>query len=212
MDSPCSLIAVAGGTGSGKSTLASQIVSRLNDVVSTGYLSCDFYYKDQSDIPFEERLTVNYDHPDSIEFDLLVSHLDQLKHGQGISHPTYDFGAHTRSGEWQPMPACQVVVIEGILVLNHTPLVELVDLRVFVDTPDDIRLARRITRDTKERQRSIDNVLEQYLATVLPMHQQFVEPSRAQADLIVSGTRPYTILVELIHAWVERKKFVTMSS
>ena len=178
------IIGMAGGSGSGKTTIAEAVVEAVGaDLVSL--IPHDAYYRDLSGLSFEARAEVNFDHPDSLETELLVSHLEALRSGHSIERPTYDFSEHLRSEETVTIDPEQVVIVEGILVLAERSLRELMDLKIYVDTHADLRVMRRLRRDIVERGRSVDSVLDQYLATVRPMHLQFVEPSKRYADLIV---------------------------
>ena len=178
------IIGLAGGSGSGKTTIARSIVEAIgrDDVV---LLQHDAYYRDQSSLPREERAKVNYDHPDSLETDLLVRHLEDLLAGEVVERPVYDFTVHSRSTESvriEPKPA---VIVEGILVLYEPELRRLMDLKIYVDTESDLRILRRLERDINERGRTFDSVHDQYLATVRPMQMQFVEPSKRYADIVI---------------------------
>ena len=178
------IIGLAGGSGSGKTTIAESIVEAIgpDDVA---LIQHDAYYRDQSGVPVEDRSKVNYDHPDSLETDLLVAQLRELMAGEPIERPVYDFTVHNRSSETvrvEPKPA---IIVEGILVLSEPSLRGLMDLKVYVDTDADLRIARRWERDIKERGRTFDSVRDQYLATVRPMHLQFVEPSKRYADIVI---------------------------
>jgi uridine kinase len=178
------VIGVAGGTGSGKSTIARNVLEVVGPENVT-YLQQDSYYFDLHHLPFEVRAKLNYDHPDSIDNDLLIKHLENLKQGKSIKKPIYDFKTHSRLSHSESVPSRKVILIEGILVLAHDKLREMMDIKIFVDTDSDIRLIRRITRDVSERGRSLESVVEQYLSTVRPMHEQFVEPGKKYADLII---------------------------
>lgn len=194
-------IGIAGGSGSGKTTIARSVVSRLEGKVAL--VPHDAYYRHRSDLSFEERTRVNYDHPESLETELLVKHLETLRSGVAIEQPVYDFSTHLRSGETVNIEPGQVVVVEGILVLAEPELRSELDLKIFVDTDPDLRLARRIERDIEERGRTVDAVLEQYFATVRPMHLEFVQPSMRYADLIIpEGYNPAAVatVVELIRS------------
>jgi len=194
-------IGLAGGSGSGKTTIAEEVVDRLDGKVAL--LHHDAYYRHRVDLSFEERTRVNYDHPDSLETGLLVEHLERLRSGLAIEHPVYDFAIHLRSEETQRIEPARVVIVEGILVLSDARLRSELDLKIFVDTDPDLRLARRIERDITERGRSVGSVLTQYFATVRPMHLEFVEPSRRYADLIIpEGFNPAAVatVVELIRS------------
>lgn len=176
------IIGIAGGSGSGKTTIAHAV---LNGVDHVGFIQHDSYYEHRSDLSYAERAAINYDHPDSLETALLVKHLEALRNGETIEVPVYDFSTHLRTEDVESLEPQPVIVVEGILVFVEPGLRDLFDLRLFVDTPADLRLIRRIGRDIKERQRTIDSVLGQYLSTVRPMHQQFVEPSKRFAHIII---------------------------
>ncbi len=178
------LIGIAGGTGSGKTTVAQRIQEYFRHA-RVVVLPQDAYYKDQSHLPMEERIKVNYDHPDAFDTDLLIRHLLALKQGEAIEMPVYDFKTHTRSSKTIRVQPGDVIILEGILVLHDPRIRSLLDIKIFVDTPDDIRFIRRLTRDIRERGRTVESVIEQYLATVRPMHLEFVEPSKAYADIII---------------------------
>lgn len=194
-------IGLAGGSGSGKTTIAEALVDRLEGRVSL--LSHDAYYRHMPELTFEERTRVNYDHPASLETELLVKHLESLRSGIAIDHPVYDFSRHLRSDETVRVEPGNVIVVEGILVLAEPELRSELDLKIFVDTDPDLRLARRIERDINERGRTVESVLEQYFATVRPMHIEFVQPSLRYADLIIpEGYNPAAVetVVELIRS------------
>ena len=177
------VIGIAGGSGSGKTTLAQNILKHFEGRISI--LRHDDYYKSQDSIPMEERVKTNYDHPHAFDTDLLIEHIDKLKNGEDILSPTYDYTNHTRAKQTREVKASKVVVLEGILILENTELRNRLDMKIFVDTDADVRILRRILRDVKERGRSLDSVIGQYLSTVKPMHEAFVEPSKRYADLIV---------------------------
>ena len=181
---PTLVIGIAGGTGSGKTTIARKIVEALPPGTAV-LMDHDSYYRDLSHLPMEERVKVNFDHPDSLDNDLLIEHIKALRAGNGVNKPIYDFKQHTRLPETEPVPWAPVVVVEGILILADPKVRELLDIKVFVDTDADIRLFRRIRRDMRDRGRSFESIRAQYYATVRPMHLQFVEPSKRWADLII---------------------------
>ena len=194
-------IGLAGGSGSGKTTIAEEVVDRLEGRVAV--LHHDAYYRHRVDLTLEERTRVNYDHPSSLETELLVEHLGLLRTGLAIERPVYDFSTHLRSEETVRVEPGRVVVVEGILVLSDAQLRSELDLKIYVDTDPDLRLARRIERDISERGRALESVLTQYFATVRPMHLEFVEPSRRHADLIIpEGYNPAAVatVVELIRS------------
>jgi uridine kinase len=178
------IIGIAGGSGSGKTTIAQSIVESIG-YDSVALIQHDAYYRDLTHLPLDERAKVNYDHPDSLETDLLVAHLKGLKAGEAIERPVYDFTVHNRSSETVRVEPRPVVVIEGIVVLYEPELRALMDLKVYVDTDADLRIVRRLARDINERGRSFDSVRLQYLETVRPMHLQFVEPSKRYADIVI---------------------------
>lgn len=178
------IIGLGGGSGSGKTTIAQSIVDAIGREDVT-LIQHDAYYHDQSDTPVEERGKVNYDHPDSMETSLLVEHLKLLAAGEAIERPVYDFTVHNRSTDTVHVEPKQAILVEGILVLYEPELRELMDLKVYVDTDADLRLARRWERDIKERGRTFDSIRDQYLGTVRPMHLQFVEPSKRYADIVI---------------------------
>ena len=176
-------IGVAGGTGSGKTTVARQIRRAL--AARCAMIDHDSYYRDLSHMPFEERVKTNFDHPSSLENELLASHLAQLASGEPVQKPIYDFSTHTRTAESETIEPAAVILIEGILVLADPNLRKHMDIKVFVDTDADVRVFRRIRRDMDERGRTFDEIRKQYYATVRPMHLEFVAPSRAHADIII---------------------------
>ncbi len=177
------IIGVAGGTGSGKTTIAKKLVEQFSE--SVVYLEQDSYYKDQSHLPFEERIKTNYDHPLAFDNDLLYQHLLQLKTYQPVQKPVYDYARHTRAKESVHLEPKDVIILEGILILEDERLRNLMDIKIFVDTDADVRILRRIDRDIKERGRDLASVINQYLTVVRPMHMQFIEPSKRYADIII---------------------------
>lgn len=178
------VVGIAGGTGSGKTTLADLILESVGrDRIA--YLPHDAYYRDQKDLPLEKRAKVNYDHPDSLETELLVEHIHQLKTGQVVEMPVYDFTTHSRKEKTVKVESQPVILVEGILIFVEKDLRNLFDMKIYVDTDADIRFIRRLTRDIEERGRTVKSVIEQYLSTVRPMHLEFVESSKRYADIIV---------------------------
>ena len=196
------VIGIAGGSGSGKTTLAKNIVNHFSDRISV--LRHDDYYKSQDNIPMEERVKTNYDHPHAFDTDLLIYHIDELRAGRDISSPTYDYTRHTRSGVIRQVKANKVVMIEGILILENNALRERLDMKIYVDTDADVRILRRLLRDVKERGRSLDSVIGQYLETVKPMHEAFVEPSKRYADIIVPVGGENAVACQMIIDRIEK--------
>lgn len=177
------MIGVAGGTGSGKTTLTRRLQQQIGEDVSVIYH--DNYYKAHNELGYEERSKLNYDHPDAFDTPLLIEHLSALKRGEAISCPVYDYGIHNRSDQVIQVNPTKVIIVEGILILADPVLKDLLDIKIYVDTDADVRILRRIMRDVQERGRSLDSVVTQYLTTVKPMHEQYVEPSKRNADIIV---------------------------
>ena len=177
------IIGIAGGTGSGKSTLAQNIQKEFKHNITM--LSHDYYYKSNKHLPFEERKKLNYDHPDAFETDLLIEHLNKLKKGETIQRPSYSFVEHQREDKTYEVIPQKVIIVEGILLFENQVLRDMMDIKIFVDADADIRFIRRLLRDVQERGRTVESVVEQYCTTVKPMHEQFVEPSKKYADIIV---------------------------
>lgn len=193
------IIGIAGGTGSGKTTIAQEIISHFSGK-GISHMLHDNYYHDQSHLSKSERNNVNFDHPNTLESSLLASHLTALKNGKTIKTPIYDFTTHTRSSETQVVEPNPIIIVEGILVLASVELLDLLDMKIYVDTDDDIRLIRRTQRDMKERGRTMESVFQQWEKTVQPMHIQFVEPSKRNADLIIPEGRNDAAINMLIAA------------
>jgi uridine kinase len=191
------LLGVAGGTGSGKSTVVKEILQRLYPS-PVSVIHHDAYYLDLSHVPFEERVRMNFDHPDALETSLLVQHLTDLKAGIAVEVPVYDFSSHTRTGETSRVEPTGVIIVDGILVLADPRLRGLLDIKVFVDTDPDIRFIRRLRRDQRDRGRSLESVVQQYLTTVRPMHLAFVEGSRAFADIIIPEGGRNRVAIDLL--------------
>ena len=190
------VIGIAGGSGSGKTTLAHKLKDALGDDI---VLLChDFYYKAHDDMPFEERQKLNFDHPDAFDTDLLIEDIRALKRGESILHPIYSFTEHTRLPQRVRVDPARVVIVEGILIFAEPELCDLMDIKVFVDTDADVRILRRIVRDVKKRGRTLDSVVTQYLTTVKPMHEQFVEPTRKYADIVVLEGGHNLVALDLI--------------
>lgn len=177
------IIGIAGGSGSGKTTLTNQIASQFTEEVTI--ITHDNYYKAHDDMTYEERCCLNYDHPNAFDTDLMIEHLAALKNGEKIECPVYDYTIHNRSKDTLTIVPNKVIIVEGILIFENKELCDLMDIRIFVDTDADVRIIRRIRRDVIERARSLESVMNQYLDTVKPMHEQFVEPSKKNANIIV---------------------------
>ena len=178
------IIGICGGSGSGKSTVAKKLVEVFGET-QTVLLAQDSYYKDQSDLPLEERAKVNFDHPESVDFDLLIGHLEALKGNQPVDRPHYDFTQHLRTTAVQRLEPKPIIIVEGILILHEPRLRRMFDLKVYVDTEADIRFIRRLRRDVRDRGRTLEAVVEQYLSTVRPMHLKFVEPGKEFAEIVI---------------------------
>jgi uridine kinase len=178
------VIGVAGGSGSGKTTVVRKIFDAIDDARVT-VIEHDRYYRDRNDLRLEERAALNYDHPDSLETDLLVQHVKELRAGRSVEAPVYDFARHARKEETETISPRQALIVEGILIYTDPALRKLMDVKVYVDTDDDTRFIRRLRRDISERGRTVESVIEQYMSTVKPMHLEFVEPSKRYADIIV---------------------------
>ncbi len=181
----CIVIGIAGGTGSGKSTFTNRLRNQFADDIAVVYH--DNYYRRQDNVPFEVRKKVNYDHPDALETDLLIHHLEELKAGRAVDCPVYDYSEHNRSDRTIHIESRKIIVIEGILLLSDPRLRSLIDIKIYVEADADERILRRIVRDVKERGRDLDNIVEQYLTTVKPMHYLYVEPTRAMADIVINS-------------------------
>lgn len=197
------IVGIAGGTGSGKTTVVNRIVECLPQA-KVAIIPQDSYYKDSSHLPLEERQEINFDHPSSIEFELLVDHVKRLKNGEPIEQPIYSYLTCTRAEETVSIAPKQVVIIEGILILSHPDLRDLMDIKIFVDADADDRLARVIFRDIVERGRSINKVLERYEKTVKPMHLQFIEPTKRYADIIVPQGGENAVAISILTSIIEK--------
>jgi uridine kinase len=198
------IIGICGGTGSGKTTVANRILESVSasEVV---FIQQDSYYRNLKDLPLDYRSAVNFDHPDALDNDLLVHHIRKLKAGGSVELPIYDFKTHTRLNETVLIEPKAIVIVEGILIFADPRLLEQMDIKVFVDTPDDIRFIRRLRRDVAERGRTVDSVIEQYLATVRPMHMQFVEPSKRFADVIIPEGGHNLVSIDLISGKIRER-------
>jgi uridine kinase len=195
--SPPLIIGVSGGSGSGKTTVVRRIVDNIGtDQVTV--LEHDRYYRDRSDLRLEERAALNYDHPDSLETDLMVQHVEALRSGRAVDAPTYDFSRYARRPSTETMLPRKAVIVEGILIYTDAALRALMDVKVFVDTDDDTRFIRRLQRDTAERGRTMQSVIEQYLSTVKPMHLEFVQPSKRYADIIVPQGGHNAVAIDML--------------
>ena len=202
MDNNILVIGIAGGTGSGKTTLMNNLIKAFQEDVTI--LSHDNYYKRHDDLTYEERCQLNYDEPAALETDLMAAHLDQLRHGQAIDCPVYDFTQHNRSNETIRIEPRKVIIVEGILIFEDKPLLDLMDIRIFVDTDSDVRLCRRIKRDVNKRGRSLESVLQQYQETVKPMHEMYVEPSKKYANIIVPEGGKNFVALDMIMGRIQR--------
>ena len=191
------MIGVAGGSGSGKTTVVRRIVESLGKE-EVSVLEQDRYYRDRNDLRFEERAALNYDHPDSLESDLLVAHVRALRDGQPIEAPVYDFARHSRQDDTHHVDARRAIIVEGILLFSDAALRSLMDIKVFVDADDDTRFIRRLQRDLAERGRTVQSVIDQYLGTVKPMHLEFVEPSKRYADIIIPVGGHNAVAIDLL--------------
>lgn len=192
----CMVIGIAGGTGSGKTTLLRALIARFGDDIAV--ISHDNYYKAHDDMPMEDRARLNYDEPAAFDTDMLIEHLRLLKQGLTIHCPVYDFSVHNRTKETIEIAPKKVIVVEGILIFENRILCQEMDIKIFVDTDADVRLARRIRRDVRKRGRTLESVLEQYLTTVKPMHEQYVEPSKKNADLVVLEGGKNVVALDMI--------------
>lgn len=194
------LIGITGGSGSGKTTFARALAERF-EPGNLLLISLDSYYRDRADQTLEERARINYDHPEAFDQALLLEHLQALRAGQAVEQPVYDYATHCRQGTTRVEPA-PAIILEGILVLALESIRPALDLKVFVDTPADLRILRRLSRDVAERGRSVESVYQQYLQTVRPMHERYIEPTRLFADLIVPGERDTSAAVSALEAWL----------
>lgn len=198
------IIGIAGGSGSGKTTLARNIINHFEGRVSI--LRHDDYYRSQKDISVEERAKLNYDHPDAFDNDLLIDHLDSLRNGHHIDSPIYDYSIHDRSDNTRYVESTEVIILEGILIFAIPEVLERLNMKIYVDTDADVRILRRIIRDVKKRGRTLDSVVTQYLTTVKPMHEAFVEPSKKYADIIIpeGGKNPvaYGMIIDRITTYL----------
>ncbi len=195
------MIGIAGGTGSGKTTITERLKQRFGSNVTV--INHDNYYKAHDNLSYEERSKLNYDHPDALDTDLMIQHLKELREGKSIVSPIYDFTIHNRSKETKTISPNKVMIVEGILIYTNPELCDLLDIKLFVDADADVRILRRIERDVKERGRSIDSIISQYLTTVKPMHEQFVEPSKKNADIIIPEGGHNLVALDMIMNRIE---------
>tara|TARA_R110002124_G_scaffold6123_1_gene37414 strand:- start:161506 stop:162123 length:618 start_codon:yes stop_codon:yes gene_type:complete len=198
------IIGIAGGTGSGKTTVVEQIVSEIPKG-EVCVISQDSYYKDTSHLSFDERVKINFDHPNSIDFALLVKHLEELRKGNSFEQPVYSFVDHNRTSETITTHPKNVIIVEGILILTHPEIREMFDIKLYVHADSDERLIRRLKRDIAERGRDLKEVLDRYQTTLKPMHQQFIEPTKEFADIIIPTNRYNTVAVNLIRSIIHQK-------
>jgi uridine kinase len=198
------IIGIAGGTGCGKTTVVNTILNELpeGEVV---VISQDSYYKDTSHLSYEERVKINFDHPRSIDFELLVAHLNELKAGNTIQQPVYSFVKHNRTGDTILTRPRKVIIVEGILILTNPEVRDLFDIKIFVHADSDERLIRRLKRDITERGRNIDEVLSRYQSTLKPMHQQFIEPMKEYADIIIPNNKYNTVAVDIVKTIINER-------
>src|SRR5690554_4053301 len=204
------IIGIAGGTGSGKTTVVNQIVAEL-PVGEVCVISQDSYYHDTSHLPMEERVKINFDHPHSIDFDLMVSHLKELRKGNSFEQPVYSFVEHNRTGETITTYPKKVIIVEGILILVNPEIRDMFDIKIFVHADSDERLIRRLKRDTATRGRDLNEVLGRYQNTLKPMHQQFIEPTKEYADIIIPTNKFNTVAVDVIRSLIHQKLNYTES-
>jgi uridine kinase len=197
-------IGIAGGTGCGKTTVVDQITSQLPER-EVGILSQDSYYKDLSHLSFEQRCEVNFDHPSAIDFDLLITHLMALKAGESVNQPVYSFKNHNRTTETVLTQPRKVMIVEGILIMSHPDIRDLFDIKIFVHADSDERLIRRLRRDISERGRDLNEVLERYQTTLKPMHDEFIEPTKEFADIIIPNNRYNNVAVDIVRTIIAEK-------
>ncbi|OMP30472.1 uridine kinase [Mangrovimonas sp. DI 80] len=197
------IIGIAGGTGCGKTTVVNQILEQSPDG-EIGIISQDSYYRDTSHLTYEERTAINFDHPRSIDFELMEAHLKELKEGNTIEQPIYSFVKHNRTGETVKTAPTKVMIVEGILILTHPELRKLFDIKIYVHADSDERLIRRLKRDISERGRDLDEVLSRYQDTLKPMHEQFIEPTKEYADIIIPNNRYNTVAIDIVKSIINQ--------
>lgn len=198
------IIGIAGGTGCGKTTVVNQILDQLPEG-EVGVISQDSYYKDTSHLNYDERVKINFDHPRSIDFELLESHLKELKQGNAIDQPVYSFVKHNRTGDTVKTKPRKVMIVEGILILTNPELRDMFDIKIFVHADSDERLIRRLKRDISERGRDLEEVLNRYQTTLKPMHQQFIEPMKEYADIIIPNNKYNTVAVDIVKTIINER-------
>lgn len=198
------IIGIAGGTGSGKTTVVHQIMNEL-PLTEVGIISQDHYYKETSNLSYEERTRINFDHPRAIDFDLLVAHLRELKAGNNIEQPVYSFVTHNRTDDTIITHPRKVMIVEGILILSDPKLRDMFDIKIFVHADSDERLIRRLKRDIAERGRDMEEVLNRYQTTLKPMHEQFIEPTKAFADIIIPNDKYNTVAIDVVRAVINQR-------
>jgi len=205
------IIGISGGTGSGKTTVANRILESVSasEVV---FIQQDSYYRNVTDLPFDYRGVANFDHPDALDNELLVNHVRRLKSGEPIELPLYDFKTNSRLNQTRTVKPKPIVIVEGILIFAEPRLLEQMDIKVFVDTPDDIRFIRRLRRDIAERGRTLESVIEQYIETVRPMHMQFVEPSKRHADVIIPEGGHNLVSIDLLSGKIRERLASVLST
>ena len=198
------VLGIGGGTGCGKTTVVNQLLNELPEG-EVGVISQDSYYKDTTHLSFDERVKINFDHPRSIDFELLQKHLKELKNGKVIEQPVYSFVKHNRTGDTILTLPRKVMIVEGILILSHKELRDMFDIKIFVHADSDERLIRRLKRDMAERGRSIDEVLDRYQTTLKPMHQQFIEPMKEYADIIIPNNKYNTVAIDIVKTIINER-------
>ncbi|MES2811697.1 MAG: uridine kinase [Bacteroidota bacterium] len=198
------IIGIAGGTGSGKTTVVHQIMNELPET-EVGIISQDHYYRETSDLSLDERTKINFDHPRSIDFELLVQHLKDLKEGKAIDQPVYSFVKHNRTGDTIHTHPRKVMIVEGILILTNPELRDMFDIKIYVHADSDERLIRRLKRDIAERGRDMEEVLSRYQTTLKPMHEQFIEPTKAHADIIIPNDKYNTVAIDVVRAVINQR-------
>lgn len=198
------IIGIAGGTGCGKTTVVNQILNELPEG-EVGVISQDSYYKDTSHLSYDERVKINFDHPRSIDFELLTKHLKELKSGESIQQPVYSFVKHNRTGDTILTQPRKVMIVEGILILTNPELRDMFDIKIFVHADSDERLIRRLKRDIAERGRDLDEVLTRYQTTLKPMHEQFIEPMKEYADIIIPNNKYNTVAVDIVRTIIHNR-------